>query len=76
MDQCVYRANECTTLVYLMDASQKATFSLYNGRIFNEYYVEKKRTSDILGFKGVLKILKTSKLNVILIFIFSIYGFC
>ena len=52
MDKKEYKANECSSLVYMMESSQQATFQLYNGRIFNEYYVEKHRSSDILGFKG------------------------
>ena len=51
MDNQSYRVNVCGVLIYLMEASMEATKSLYNGKLFHTYIVEKK-ASGVLGLEG------------------------
>ena len=51
MDNQSYKVNECGILIYLMEASMEATTSLYHGKLYHMYKVEKK-TSGVLGLKG------------------------
>ena len=52
MDNMSYKVNEAVVLAYLTDASQKVTFPLYNGKIYNEMFVEKKAKGTSVGFEG------------------------
>ena len=56
MDNKNYKINECAVLIYLMEASMKATLPLYNGKIYHMYVIEKK-TTGILGLEGNFYIL-------------------
>ena len=51
MDNQSYKVNECAVLIYLMEASMKATKSLYNGRLYHMNVIEKK-TTGVLGLEG------------------------
>ena len=51
MDNKDYKINECAVLIYLMEASMKATLPLYNGKIYHMYVIEKKKTG-VLGLEG------------------------
>ena len=44
--------NVCGVLIYLMEASVEATRSLYNGKLFHTYIIEKK-ASGVLGVEGI-----------------------
>ena len=58
-----YKVNECSVLLYMMEAGMEATTSLYNGKLYHHLVIEKK-TAGIVGVEGKInKIIKKVKIS-------------
>ena len=51
MDLQSYKVNECSVLLYMMEAGMEATTSLSNGKLYHTLVVEKKATG-VTGIEG------------------------
>ena len=64
MDNKDYKINECAVLIYLMEASMKATLPLYNGKIYHMYVIEKKKTGVFFLVGGLFISVKRGEITV------------